>query len=261
MESNAPISEEGSVPQSGSGTSLAGRMMNVFVSPGEVFEEVRNRPASVANWLVPMLIYAVAGIIGAFIMFSQPAILQQIHEQQAAAMDKQVKDGKLTQAQADQALQVAEKFSGPTMMKIIGSVGSVVVSAVHVIWWAFILWLLAALFLKTKVPFQKSVEVAGLATMILVLAAVVTVLLTVITAKLGITLSPALLVSNYDVKNKAHLALAAINVFSIWQIVVLASGLARLTGTGFTKSLLVLGVYWIIYCAFFIVIGFGTVAL
>ena len=241
--------------------SLAGRLMNVFAAPGEVFEEVRIRPPSVANWLVPMLIFAVVGTIGAFIMFSQPAIIQQIHEQQAAAMDKQVKDGKLTQAQADQALQMAEKFSGPTMMKIFGSVGSVVASAVHVIWWAFILWLMAALFLKKKVPFQKSIEVAGVATMILVLGAVVTVLLTVITAKLGMTLSPALLVSDYDMKNKAHLALAAINVFSLWQIVVLASGLARLSGAGFVKSLLVLGIYWVVYCAFCILVGFGSLAL
>src|SRR6516162_4011560 len=103
MEPNAPTSEEASATRSGTGMSLAGRLMNVFAAPGEVFEEVRIRPPSVANWLVPMLIFAVVGTIGAFIMFSQPAIIQQIHEQQAAAMDKQVKDGKLTQAQADQA--------------------------------------------------------------------------------------------------------------------------------------------------------------
>jgi Yip1 domain len=260
MEPNPP--SEGSIAAPPvSGMSLGGRLMNIFAAPDEVFSAIKIAPASVANWLAPMLIYAVAGVVATFIMFSQPAILQQIHEQQAAALDKQVKDGKMTQAQEDQALQMMEKFSGPTMMKVFGSVGSIVGSAVHVIWWAFILWLMAALFLKTKVPFQKMVEVAGVATMILVLGAVVTVLLTVITAKLGITLSPALLVSNYDMKNKAHLALAALNVFSIWQLVVLAIGLARLTGTAFARSLLVLAIYWAVYCAFCILVGMGQLAL
>ena len=43
-----------------------------------------------------------------------------------------------------------------------------------------------------KIPFLKTVEIAGLATMIIVLGAVITTLLTVITGKLGITLSPAM---------------------------------------------------------------------
>jgi len=241
--------------------SLTGRLTNIFVSPGEVFEGMRNRPPAVVNWLVPMLIYAVVGAISMLIIFSQPAIIQQIHEQQAAALDKQVKDGKLTQAQADQALQMLEKFSGPTTMKIFGSVGAVLGSAVRVLWWAFILWLMATLIVKTKVPYQKMIEVAGLTTMILVLGGVVTLLLTVITSKLGITLSPALVLSNYDIKNKAHLALAALNAFNLWQVVVFASGLARLTGTTYTRALLIVGIYWVLFSAFCISVGMGQFAL
>ncbi len=44
-------------------TSLAGRLLNVFAAPGEVFEEVKATPPSVANWLVPVIIYAVVGAI------------------------------------------------------------------------------------------------------------------------------------------------------------------------------------------------------
>ena len=143
-----------------------------------------------ANWLAPALIYIMVGVISAFVIFSQPAIIQQIRDQQAKVMDQQVKAGKLTQAQADQALSVMDKFAGPTMLKIFGSVGAVFGSFVHVFWWAFVLWLMGLLFLKTKIPFLKTVEVAGLTTMILALGAVVTILLTVITGKLGMSPEP-----------------------------------------------------------------------
>ena len=35
-------------------SSLAARLTNVFVSPGEVFEEVKVSPPTVSNWLVPV---------------------------------------------------------------------------------------------------------------------------------------------------------------------------------------------------------------
>jgi len=241
--------------------SLMARMFNVFTDPGEVFECVRNSKPTASNWLVPALVYALVGALSALVIFSQPAIVQQIHDQQAAAMDQQVKAGKMTQAQADQALAMMDKFAGPNMLKIFGGVGAAVGGFVHVFWWAFVLWLMALLVLKQKIPFLKMAEVAGLATMILVLGGVVTTLLTVITGKLGVTLSPVLAIGNYDMKNKLHLLLAALNVFNFWLIVVSACGLSRLTATSFTKAFLIVGIYWLAYSLFFISIGMGQFAL
>jgi hypothetical protein len=241
--------------------SLAARLFNVFTEPGEVFEFLKNSKPSAANWLVPTLIYALVGAISAMVIFSQPAIVQQIHDQQANAMDQQVKAGKMTQAQADQALTVMDKFAGPTMLKIFGGVGAAFGSLVHIFWWAFVLWLMALLVLKKKIPFLKMVEVAGVATMIIVLGVIITTLLTVITGRLGITLSPALLVGDYNMKNKAHVLLAALNVFSFWQIGVSACGLSRLTGASFGKALLIVGIYWLALALCFISIGLGQFAL
>lgn len=243
------------------GMSLTARMFNVFADPGEVFEEVKNSKTTLANWLVPGLVYALVGVISVVVIFSQPAIVQQIHDQQAAAMDQQVKAGKLTQAQADQALAMMDKFTGPGMLKAFGSVASVFVSFIRLFWWAFVLWLMALLVLKQKIPFLKMVAVAGLTTMIIVLGAVITTLLTVITAKLGITLSPALAISNYDTKNKLHLLLAALNVFNFWLIGVSACGLSRLTGTPFAKALLIVGIYWLAFTLILVLLGLGQFAL
>jgi hypothetical protein len=242
-------------------TSLLSRLFNVLAAPGEVFEEVKNSKPSAANWLVPALILAVAGIISTFVIFSQPVIIQKLHEQQVAVMDQQVKDGKITQAQEDQALPMMEKFTGPGMLKIFGAVGAVIGSFVHVFWWAFVLWLMASLVLKIKIPFIKAAEIAGLAAIILVLGAIVATLLTVITGKLGATPGPALAISDFDLKNKLHMLLAALNVFNLWVVVTSASGLSRLTSVSFGKSLLIVAIYWLAFTLLLVGIGLGQFTL
>ena len=58
--------------------SLTARLFNIFADPGEVFESVKTSKPAVANWLVPALIYPLAGMISVVVIFSQPAIVQQI---------------------------------------------------------------------------------------------------------------------------------------------------------------------------------------
>jgi hypothetical protein len=258
METSPPIPDS---DLKSTQTTLCSRLLNVFAAPGDVFEEVKNSAPTAANWLAPTLIFALVGVISAFVIFSQSAIVQQIHEQQQKAFDQQVNAGKMTQAQADQAMAMTEKFTGPGTLKIFGAVGAVFGSFIRLFWWAFILWLLSLLFLKTKIPFLKVTEVVGLATMISVLGAIVTVLMTVIFGKLGATPSLALAVGDFDPKNKVHLLLGAANIFSFWQIGVFACGLARLAGAPFTKTLLVIVLYWIAITLLFIFIGFGQMAM
>ena len=86
--------------------------------------------------------------------------------------------------------------------------------------------------LKSKFEFLKALEVAGLATMISVLGTVVTMLLTVIFGK-ATTPSLALLVSHFSPQNPWHLLAMAANVFTFWQLGVMAAGLARLAISSF----------------------------
>ena len=241
--------------------SLAARLMNVFAVPGDVFEEVKATRTAVTNWLVPAAIASVVGALAAIVMFSQPTIQQQIREQQAKAFEEQVKAGKMKQADADKALEVIEKFTGPKMMAIFGSVGAVAASFVRLFWWGLVLWLLGRWFLKARFNYLKAVEVAGLASMITVLGMIVSILLIVNLGKMFSTLSLGLAVSDFDAKNKSHLLLGAVNVFNFWLIGVLGAGLARLAGVPFLRAtMLVLG-YWLAVSLLLIFIGMGTFAL
>ena len=136
METVPPIpAAEPKLPSTG----LWSRLMNVFAAPGEVFEEVKSSAPATGNWLVPVLILIVAGMISSLVIFSQPDIVQQIHEQQQKAFDRQISAGKMTQAQADQATAMADKFSGPTMLTIFGCVGAVTTGFASLFWTAFVL--------------------------------------------------------------------------------------------------------------------------
>jgi Yip1-like protein len=261
MDQPPPVLESQSVALKPHTMSLAARLLNVFAIPGDVFEEVKATAASAGNWLAPVVLSALVGAISAIIIFSQPAIQQQMREQQAKAMDRQVKSGHMTQEQADQALAITEKFMGPTMLKIFGAVGAVVVSFLRVLWWAFVLWLLGRWFLKTRFGYGKTLEITGLAMMISVLGTLVTLLLTVNLARLFATPSLALVVSDFDATRKSHLMLGAINVFSLWQVGLMALGLARLAGVPFFRAAWVVFAYWVAQELFFILIGLGQFAL
>lgn len=236
------------------------RLMNVFASPGEVFEDIRASPPAVPNWLVPALLFAVMGIISSMVMFSQPAIVQKIHEEQAKKMDEMVKSGKMSRADADKAEAMAEKFTGPTMLKIFGSVASVIASFVRLLWWALILWLLGKV-LKRSFGYGKALEVIGLASMITVLGSLVTILLIVNLGRMIATPSLALTIPDFDVTRKSHLMLGTVNLFYFWQIGVLSVGLAKLAQVSFIRALPLVLTCWILQELFFIFTGLGQFAL
>ena len=96
MDQPPPISEitpPAPPPPSPPGTSLAARLLNIFATPGDVFEEVKAALPSVGNWLVPVIIYGLMTAVASVLVLSQPAIAQKIHEKQEKVFDDQVKAG------------------------------------------------------------------------------------------------------------------------------------------------------------------------
>ena len=235
--------------------------MNVFAVPGDVFAEVKAANAAVANWLVPIILLSLVGAVATMIIFSQPAIQQQLRETQTKAFDAKVKAGKMTQAQADQAMEFMDKFMGPTMWKVAGAVSAVVVGFVRLFWWALVLWQLGRWALKTEFYYTKALEVVGLALMISVLGTLVTVLLQVNFSRMFATPSFALAINDFDLSRKSHLMLGAVNVFSIWQVAVLAIGLSKLAGTPVLRAAWVVFTYWVLQESFLILAGLGQFAL
>ncbi|HWW03025.1 MAG TPA: YIP1 family protein [Candidatus Acidoferrum sp.] len=261
MEAPPPLSQSEPPVAPPPTTSLVARLMNVFAVPGDVFAEVKAARPTAANWLMPIILLSLIGAVAAIIIVSQPAIQQQMREAQTKALDQKVKAGKMTQAQADQAMEVIDKFMGPTMWKVMGAAGAVIISVLRMLWWALVLWLLGRWLLKKEVGYVKTLEVVGLALMISALGTLVTVLLQVNFSRMFATPSLALVINDFDVSRKSHLMLGAVNVFSIWQVAVLAIGLSKLAGAPFLRAAWVVFTYWVLQESFLILVGLGQMAL
>jgi hypothetical protein len=231
--------------------SLVGRLLNVFATPGDVFEEVSAAPATTANWLVPALILIVVSWAAAALIFSQPSISHQLSELTEQAIQKQIDSAHLSEQQADQARAMGEKWAGISS-RIGAALVPVFAGFVQPFLWGLIVWLLGAQLFKGRFPYMKAVEVVGMANMILVLEVVVKTLLIVGLGNLYASPSLVLLVKQFDPQNPVHGLLAAVNVMTFWILAVRAIGLARLSGASMTKSMVWVFGIWVAYTGFLI---------
>ena len=105
MEETNSTPSEASVP-----LSLTDRLTGVFANPGEVFDSVKTGPPSMANWLVPGLLYLVVAWVGVALFFSQPALSRKLLETQLQAIEKQIAAQKMPEAQANAMRQAVERY-------------------------------------------------------------------------------------------------------------------------------------------------------
>ena len=252
MEQFPPVLETQESPQPS--MSLAGRLFNVFATPGEVFESIRGTRVSTANWLVPALVLIAVSWIGVWLVFSQDSIQQQLRELTDQAIEKSIQKKHLSDEQAEQARAVGAKFAG-VGQKISGFAAPVFAGLAIPFWWGLIIWLVGTKALKGDFSYMKGVEVAGLGGMIGVLDSIIRLLLILIMGNLFASPSLTLFVKQFDPQNPVHSLLAAVNVMTFWVLAVRAIGLARLSGASLGKAAAWVFGIWAVLTG--IMIGFG----
>jgi Yip1 domain len=212
-------------------SSLLSRLLNVFVSPGEVFDEVKAGPPKASNWIVPLVLAILVGTVGAYIMFSQPRVLQSVKDQMEIQFEKQIKAGIMKRQDADRAEEIALK-----VMKYGAPVGAIFGNVIALFLTAAVFFLVGRFAFKGPVDFMPALEVTGLCHMVALLGAIIMVLLVVIYGGLGMTPGPILLVDHFDPQNRVHIILSNLNIMNLWYIAVLGLGLSRLSGASWLKS-------------------------
>ena len=218
---------EPSVPSTS--TPIHQKLLNIFVSPGDVFEEVVATPPSVANWLVPTLLVCMAGLI----------LLRTAttNEPSASAIKQLVEAGAVSSPQA-------EKLSGDSQM--ISWVTVCLGAIAGTFWSAFVLWFIGRMFLKSRFSFLKTVEVVGLTGIILALGTIVTALLIAASGNPGARPALSLFASELDPSNPIRPALDTLNLFHLWTMTVLAVGLSKLSSVSFKESAFWVFGYWLL---------------
>ena len=209
-------------------TSLGAKLLNVFVSPALVFEEVMVAPPKLMNWLVPTVLVCLSGL----------AVLDSTNspERTAAAIQQLLDAGTVSQEQAA-ALTVHWRSVARAALCLGAFLGT--------FWSAFVLWFIGRVFLKCRFGFMKALEVAGLAATILVLGTIVTGLLASALGETSARPAFSLLLFQLAPDNPTRVALGVLDCFNLWTAGILAIGLSRLTGVLVKESAFWVFGYWI----------------
>lgn len=236
--------------------SFSDKLMNVFASPGELFEYVAKAPKQTSNWAVPLLLSIVVGIVFMFVAFGQPAIQDQMAQQNDKRIQEQLAEGKITQEQANMIAERTPKAGSP-MFLLFGSVGLVVITFASLFISVLVFWLLGKFVFKSSATYSKVLEVVGLSMYIMVISTILTLILVVAMGSIHATPSLALAVSDFDPMNKMHKLLSSINIMTFWYLAVVSVGLAKLFPASLAKALSGVAVLWAVWTAITVLLNFG----
>lgn len=237
----------------GQESSIASRLFDVIAAPGEVFSEVRDSPYRHGNWLWPGLLLAVVGIVGAVLVLSQPAIRQQINDFASEQIDKRAAITPMD----DQQRTIAEGFV-QTMTKVSLVIDPLVTAFAMPFWWGLVIWLVGSKLFKGDYGYLKAVEVAGLVNVVAALELAVRVFLQIGFGSIVAGPHLGMFVGDFDPTKPLHGALASLNLFSLWALVLRGYGMSKIGGFSAVKAVISLAVLWFLFIGGGIAIGATT---
>jgi hypothetical protein len=210
-------------------TSVHQRLINIFVSPSDVFDEVIASPPNLANWRIPTLFVCLATIISLHTGSFPAQSSDTIYRPTAA--------GTISAAQA-QALAGAWPLLSAFLVCLAIFAGTG--------WSAFVLWFIGRVFLKVRFPYLKALEIVGLTGIISVLGSITTILLVAASGAPLARPALSLLAPRLDHTGSFYQILETLNLFHFWSTTVLAIGLTRLCNATFKEAAFWVFGYWVL---------------
>ncbi|MBP1648039.1 MAG: hypothetical protein H6Q30_1484 [Bacteroidetes bacterium] len=242
--------------------SFTEKLANIFSAPGELFENVRLTGKTPSNWVIPTAIMIVVAIAMQQLIMSNPSLADQTRAMVAKATDerlqKAVESGSMTPEQAEQQREQIENFSDPSSMLNIAMrvIGIVIFLPAILFLLGLVYWLLGKTAMHATSPYMKVVEVVGLTFLIGAVESIVTTVMAIGMDSLHAGPHLAAMVQDFDLQNKLHAALAKVNVFTIWSLIVTSIGLSKLFQRDLPKVLVLVFALWILWSAFTVLTGF-----
>jgi hypothetical protein len=214
-------------------TSLVAKLIDMFASPSEVFDEVVAAPPRFANWLVPTVLVALASLF--LLRASSNEGVSVTTTPQAVEAQPTTPDSAAVQAEPSSV--DAQRLS------VLATCGGAFAGT---FWSAFLLWFIGRAFLRTRFSYLKTLEVVALAGIIVALGAIVTALLIGISGDPATRPALSFFVRRLPSTDHVRLILDTFNFFHLWTITVLAIGLSRLSGVSFKESAFWVFGYWFV---------------
>jgi hypothetical protein len=239
--------------------SLGDAMAGIFSEPGDTFTEVKRSKKN--YWLIPLLIVVAVSILSSFLVLQDEELSSEIRDKQKKAMteqlDKAVKEGKMTQEQANQQMEQTQKFMGGSMMMVFGIIGSLFAVVVFFFLKALVYWGTMKGF-KGTASFKDVMNVLGLSGLITAIQLVVDTVLAVLMGKLTANIGPVLLFTEESVGSSVYKLLGHLDIINIWYLAILSIGLAKVSEVNTAKSIVIVFVLWLLWVVVTSFTSFGT---
>jgi hypothetical protein len=214
-------------------TSLVAKLIDMFASPSEVFDEVVAAPPRFANWLVPTVLVALASLF---------LLRASSNEGASAVTTSQAVEAQPTTPDSA-AVQAEPSSVDAQRLSVLATCGGAFAGT---FWSAFLLWFIGRAFLRTRFSYLKTLEVVALAGSVVALGTIVTALLIGISGDPATRPALSFFVRRLPSTDHVRLILDTFNFFHLWTITVLAIGLSRLSGVSFKESAFWVFGYWFV---------------
>ncbi|UCF70583.1 MAG: YIP1 family protein [candidate division WOR-3 bacterium] len=217
-------------------------IMDIYFAPSKIFSTLREKP----RWITPLIIIVVviALTAGLTMTFAREAILSQ--------QEEVLRNRGLTEEQLQQAMEFT---SGP-LAAISSAVSAVIFTVILLLIFALVVNLFIPLF-GGESGFKKVFSVICHAMLVVVPAAVLKVIIVALSKSPYVTTSLALLGPNLDKGSFAYQLLAGFDVFTIWEMILVALGIS-ITNSLVKKNAYIL-VFLVWFVSIFIGIGLGSI--
>jgi hypothetical protein len=218
------------------------KIIGIFSEPSTTFAKVAKFPPRTIDWLLPILILMMlVGVIRSLAMLNKD-VLYEIKKNQSEMFDKLVKEGKMTQEQADkayeQSLKSFEMMKGPAGWAI-NIISSVVFGLVFIFLIAGIYFLFIKFTLKGECNYKHVLVANGLTAYISMIQILISGILTFLLGKIVMDTSLANFVT-IEQGSIVKFFLSKVDPISIWAYSVLSIGLAKLNNSTNNKPYFIL---------------------
>jgi hypothetical protein len=228
LNNSAPVQENESL-------SFFDKATGIIAEPDKVFENIANTPKKSSDWLVPFFLILIFTAASVAIVMQNSIIKEEVKAKARAkiekAFEKQVENGMMTKAEAQDNLEKAEKG-----LDIIGTVPGMIIQTISVLFVGGIVFfviaayffLITKLFVKAPIGFEDVLVAYGMSGYISVLNIIICIILAFVFDRQFESASLASLL-NIQENGIAKFLLSKVDIFTIWAYVVLTIGLAKLS--------------------------------
>jgi len=215
-------------------------IMDIFFAPTKVFTSLKEKP----RWIVPFVIVLVVVALSAALTVSVSK--ETIITKQEEAM----RERGMSEEQIEQALKMS---SGPILL-ISSTIGGAVYTGILLLIFTLVLNLFIPLFGGIG-AFKTVFSVACFSALVKVPAAILKVILIMITKSLYVTTSLALFVPNLAKDTFVYKLLAGFDFFIIWEMILVSIGISITNGIKRDRAYIIVFIIWIVSIFIGIVLG------